>query len=78
MLFQVWNELTSGNGQFLAMVTYGSQVGNRKFQGLETEIPCHLKYSLSGVYAGVNDISSYFIFLILRALTGQWIMFQPF
>ena len=28
--------LTSGNGQFLVMVTSGSQVGNRKFQGLGT------------------------------------------
>ena len=28
--------LTSGNWQFLAMVTSGSQVGNRKFQGLGT------------------------------------------
>ena len=28
--------LTSGNRQFLAMVTSGSQVGNRKFQGLGT------------------------------------------
>ena len=28
--------LTSRNRQFLAMVTSGSQVGNRKFQGLET------------------------------------------
>ena len=26
--------LTSGNRQFLAIVTSGSQVGNRKFQGL--------------------------------------------
>ena len=26
--------LTSGNRQFVAMVTSGSQVGNRKFQGL--------------------------------------------
>ena len=28
--------LTSGKRQFLAMVTSGSQVGNRKFQGLGT------------------------------------------
>ena len=28
--------LTSGNRQFLAMVTSGSQVGNRKFQDLGT------------------------------------------
>ena len=28
--------LTSGNRQFLAIVTSGSQVGNRKFQGLGT------------------------------------------
>ena len=28
--------LTSGNRQFLPMVTSGSQVGNRKFQGLGT------------------------------------------
>ena len=28
--------LTSGNRQFLVMVTSGSQVGNREFQGLGT------------------------------------------
>ena len=28
--------LTSGNRQLFAMVTFGSQVGNRKFQGLGT------------------------------------------
>ena len=53
MVFQVWSQLTSGNRQFLAMATSGSQVGSRKFQGLETEVPCHLKSFLSGVYAGV-------------------------
>ena len=36
--------LTSGNRQLLAMVTSGSQVGNRKFQGLGTgsSLPCNL------------------------------------
>ena len=29
-------EITSGNRQFLAIATSGSQVGNRKFQGLGT------------------------------------------
>ena len=37
--------LISGNRQFLAMVTSGSQVGNRKFQGLgtwEPAVSCHV------------------------------------
>ena len=47
------NYITSGDRQFLAMRTSVSQVGNRKFQGLETEVPCHPKSLLSEVYAGV-------------------------
>ena len=52
-VFQVGNQQSSGNLQFFAMVTSGSQFGNRKFQGLETEAPCHLKSFLFVVYAGV-------------------------
>ena len=50
------NYITSGDRQFLAMAPSGFQVGNRKFQGLETEGPCHLKSFLSGVYASVIDL----------------------
>ena len=46
--FQVCNQLTAGNWQLP-----GSQVGTRKFQCLETEVPCHLKSFVSGVYASV-------------------------